>query len=127
MQPTTPPVTVDQVADLLTTVAAANGLVAAEADRISSSRAAVSLATLERLTRLTAELRPGAEARALLSELDPDLLLAGTSVWLARRRSAAASHSTDSRSADSRSAAARAASRWSAAAWLDGATSEVGA
>ena len=90
MHPTTPSpgtveATIDQVADLLATVAAANGLIAAEADRLSNSRAAVSLATLERLTTLTDELRPGAEARAVLSELDPDLLLAGTSVWLARR------------------------------------------
>lgn len=101
MQPSAPAPTVEQVADLLATVAAANGLIAAEADRISSSRAAVSLATLDRLTELTTDLRPGAEARAVLSELDPDLLLAGTSVWLARR------------SADRQSSAAeRAAARW---------------
>ncbi|WP_375504475.1 hypothetical protein [uncultured Jatrophihabitans sp.] len=109
MDPKTPPVTVDLVADLLATVAAANGLIAAEADRISNSRAVVSLATLERLATLTAELRPGAEARAVLAELDPDLLLAGTSVWLARRRSAAAGPS----------AAARAATRWGGPSWLE--------
>ena len=110
MHPTTPPtVTVDQVAHLLATVAAANGLIAAEADRITNSRAAVTLATLERLTALTAELRPGAQARAVLSELDPDLLLAGTSVWLGRRRAAA----------NARSATARAATRWGATPWLE--------
>lgn len=113
MDPKTPPVTIDsaveRVADVLASVAAANGLIGAEADRISNSRAVVSLATLERLTTLTAELRPGAEARAVLAELNPDLLLAGTSVWLARRRSAAAGHS----------AAARAATRWGGPSWLE--------
>lgn len=103
MQPRARATTAEQVADLLATLAAANGLIAAESDRISSSRAAVSMATLDRLTRLTDELRPGAQARAQLSELDPDLLLAGTSVWLARRRSATPTEL---------SAAARAAARW---------------
>jgi hypothetical protein len=102
MPPPAPVPTAEQVADLLAAVAAANGLIAVEADRISNSRAAVSLATLDRLSELTAELRPGAQARALLSDLDPDLLLAGTSVWLARRRAAATG----------RSAAAEAAARW---------------
>lgn len=88
MQPSARATTAEQVADLLATLAAANGLVAAESDRISSSPAAVSMAALDRLTRLRNELRPGAQARAHLFELDPDLLPAGTSVWLARRRSA---------------------------------------
>jgi hypothetical protein len=100
MQPTAPAPTVEQVADMLATLAAANGLIAAEADRLSTSRAAVSLATLDRLTALTAQLRPGAEARAVLSELDPELLLAGTSMWLTRRRAAAASRSATDRAAD---------------------------
>ncbi len=116
MQPSAPAPTVEQVADLLATVAAANGLIAAEADRISSSRAAVSLATLDRLTELTTELRPGAEARAVLSELDPDLLLAGTSVWLARRRAVIRQSS----------AADRAAARWSDTRRAAGGLDEVG-
>lgn len=103
MQRNVPAPTAEQVADLFTIVAAANGLFAAEADRISNSRAAVSLAALDRLSELAAELRPGAEARAVLSDLDPDLLLAGTSVWLARHRTATTE----------RSAVDRAADRWS--------------
>lgn len=118
MHPNTPPVTVDmtvdRVADLLATVAVANRLIADEAERICNSRAAVSLATLERLTTLTAELRPGAEARAALSELGPDLLLAGTSVWVARHRTAANGYG----------AAARAAIRWGAAPRLEDGTGE---
>jgi hypothetical protein len=104
MQPSVPITTADQVADLLATVADANGRIAAEADRISNSRAAVSVATVNRLTRLADGLRPGARARAQLAEIDPDLLLAGTSVWLTRRRQAPASGAA--------SAAARAAARW---------------
>lgn len=102
MRPSAPVTTAEQVADLLAAVAAANGLMAVETDRITSSRATVSLATLDRLTRLTAELRPGAQARAQLSELDPELPLAGTSVWLARRRAPT----------QGLSATARAATRW---------------
>lgn len=112
MHPSPPALTVDQVADLLAMVAAANGRISAEADLITNSRAAVSLATLDRLSKLTAELRPGAEARAVLSDLDPDLLLAGTSVWLARRRDADRTES----------AAARAAARWGTRPWPAAAT-----
>lgn len=104
--PTATATTANQVADLLAAVAAANGRIAAEADRIASSRAAVSLATIDRLTRLADDLRPGATARAQLAQLDPELLLAGTSVWLARRRAQSTSTAT---------AAARAAARWGGA------------
>lgn len=93
--------TVEQVADLLDVVYQANGRMAAEVDRIIGSRAAVSQATIDRFTRLAADLRPGARARAELSDLDPDLLLAGTSVWMACRRARADS------------ASGRADARWS--------------
>ena len=93
--------TVEQVADLLDAVYQANGRMAAEVDRIIGSRAAVSQATIDRFTRLAADLRPGARARAELSDLDPDLLLAGTSVCMARRRARADS------------ASGRAEARWS--------------
>lgn len=92
--------TAEQVADLLDVVSEANGRIAAEVDRIVGSRAAVSQGTVDRLTYLADELRPGAAARTQLSALDPSLLLAGTSVWLKRRR----------RRKDS--AAARAQTRW---------------
>jgi hypothetical protein len=85
--PDCPPITTaDQVADLLAVVAAANGRVAAEAGYLIGSMGPASLDTLQRLSRLADELRPGLEARAVLSRLEPDLLLAGTSVWLGRRR-----------------------------------------
>ncbi len=100
-----PIATAAQVADLLAAVAAANGRIAAEADRSAGSRAAVSLATIDRLTRLADELRPAAAARAQLAQLDPELLLTGTSVWLGRRRAQLTSTT-------STSAAVRAAVRW---------------
>jgi hypothetical protein len=94
--------TVEQVADLLDEVYAANGLLAEEVDRIIGSRAAVSQATVERFARLAEQLRGGAQARATLSALDPALLLAGASAWTARRHAR-----------DSATAARRAAARWS--------------
>ena len=90
-----------RVADLLETVYAANGRMASEVDLILGSRAAVSQATVERFVRLADELRPGAAARAELAQLDPDLLMAGTSLWMRRRRGT------------TRTASARAAARWS--------------
>jgi hypothetical protein len=92
---------VEQVADLLDEVYAANGLLAAEMDRILGSCMAVSLDTIDRFTRLADELRPGAQARAEISDLDPTRVLAGTRVWLARNRERAAA-----------TASGRAAARW---------------
>jgi hypothetical protein len=111
MQPSAPVTTADQVADLLAAVAAANGRIATEADRITTSRAAVSLSTIDRLTRMADDLRPGVEARGQLAQIDPELLLAGTSVWLSRRRDAAGS----ARPGVPATAAARAAARWGGA------------
>jgi hypothetical protein len=98
-----PALSVEQVADLLDEVYAANGLLAEEMDRISSSRAAVSQATVDRFLRLAEQLRDGAQARATQSDLDPSLLLAGASAWRARRQP------RDGRSAGTR----RASGRWS--------------
>lgn len=81
-----PVVTAEQVADLLEAVAAANDCMAAEAARIAGAQAAVTQATVDRLTRLADQLRPGANARAQLAELEPQLLLAGTALWLRRLR-----------------------------------------
>ena len=94
-----PEPTAEQVADLLEAVADANGWMAAESGGILSSRAAVSQATVGRFSRLAEQLSPGASARARLSNLDPDLLLAATSLWMSRRQPV-------------QSAAARAQSRW---------------
>jgi hypothetical protein len=93
--------TVEQVADLLDEVDAANGLLADEMDRILGSRAAVSQSTIDRFTRLADQLRPGARARAQLSDLDPSRVLAGTKIWMARNRERSANK-----------ASGRAASRW---------------
>jgi hypothetical protein len=94
-----PEPTAEQVADLLEAVADANGWMAIELDGILSSRAAVSQATVDRFSRLAEQLRPGASARARLSNLDPDLLLAATSLWMSRRQPV-------------QNAAARAQMRW---------------
>ena len=100
-QPTEAGQLAEQVADLLEEVYAANDRLATEVDRIIGSRAAVSPSTIERISQLAEDLRPAVSARAQLSDLDPALLLAGTSVWIAQRR------------ARTHSAAARAAHRWS--------------
>ncbi|WP_375502706.1 hypothetical protein [uncultured Jatrophihabitans sp.] len=93
--------TAEQVADLLETVYAANGRMAAEVELIVGSRTAVSQSTVDRLPRLADELGPGAAARAELAALESGLLMAGTSSWMRRRRTASAT------------ASARAAQRWS--------------
>jgi hypothetical protein len=100
--PENPAAAAGQVADLLDTVHEANARIAAEIDRVIGCRAAVSQTTIDRFIRLAAQLSPGNRARAALSELDPDLLLAGVSVWTARRRAR-----TDS------AAITRAERRWS--------------
>ena len=71
-------------------VAQANSRLTSEVDRLQGSRAAVRGTTVERLLRLADDLRPGAAARAelsVLADLDTDVLLAGMSEWLLRRRS----------------------------------------
>jgi hypothetical protein len=78
------------VLDLLDVIAQANFRLTSEVDRLLGTRAAVSGTTVERLLRLADDLRPGAAARAelsVLADLDTDMLLAGMSEWLLRRRS----------------------------------------
>ena len=96
-----PALTLNDVADLLDAVADANRRVAAEVDRLAVSPVPITQATVDRLTILAQQVRPGARARTQLSQLDPTLLLAGTSVWLTRWRRP-----------KSQSAAARAQARW---------------
>ena len=77
--------TINEVADLLDAVADANRRVAAEVDRLAAgSSLPISQATVERLTVLAKQVRPGARARVRLAQLEPTLLLAGTSAWLTR-------------------------------------------
>jgi len=78
------------LADLLDVLAQANSRLTSEVDRRLGARAAVSRITVERLLRLADDLRPGAAARtelSVLADLDTDVLLAGMSEWLLRRRS----------------------------------------
>jgi hypothetical protein len=85
-----PVTSAEQVADLLESVMAANGEIAAEAARIARCDAWVSQAMVERLTSLGQRLQPGAAARTRLGAVDPELLLAGTRMWLTRRRQSSA-------------------------------------
>ena len=77
---------IEHVVALLEVVYRANGLLAAELDRLASSRASVSDASVTGLLRLAEDLRPGAAARAHLAALDPELQVAGAAEWIARRR-----------------------------------------
>jgi hypothetical protein len=77
---------IDHVVALLKVMYQANGRLAAELDRLASSRASVSDASVTGLLRLADDLRPGAAARAHLAELDRDVQVAGAAEWIARRR-----------------------------------------
>ena len=77
---------IEHVVVLLEVVYQANGRMAAELDRLASSRASVSDASVTRLLRLADDLRPGAAARTQLAALDHDVQVAGAAEWIARRR-----------------------------------------
>ncbi len=66
-----------QVADMLDTLAVADRHVAQVLDRISTSKAPVSRATVTALERLLATLRPAADVRARLTGVDRRVLAAG--------------------------------------------------
>ena len=80
------PTQIEQVVALLEVVYRANGLLATELDRLASSRASVSDASVTGLLRLAEDLRPGAAARAQLAAFDPEVQVAGAEEWIARRR-----------------------------------------
>jgi len=84
--PGRPGYAVEQVIAWIEVVSAASRRLAAEVDRIIGCRAAVSLATIDRLIQRAEGLRPAAAARARLCGLEPDLLVAGMSARWARRR-----------------------------------------
>jgi hypothetical protein len=75
-----------RVADLLDAVHEANARIAAATDCAVGSWAAASQFTADRFSRRAAQPTSGDRAREALSVLDPELLLAGVSVWLTRRR-----------------------------------------
>jgi hypothetical protein len=77
---------IEHVVALLEVVYQANGRMAAELDRLASSRTSVSEASVTGLLRLAEDLRPGAAARTQLAALDQELQVAGAAEWIARRR-----------------------------------------
>lgn len=90
----------EQIADLLATVAGAGEVFSGEV-RSLARQGGVNQATVDRLARLAEQVRCGARARARLATVDPADLLAGTAVWIERRRPLTAN------------ARARASARWS--------------
>jgi hypothetical protein len=75
-----------QVADLLDPVYEANARTGAEVGHLVGSSLAVSQTADDRFLGLSVDPPTGATARAALSVLDSELLLAGVFVWLSRRR-----------------------------------------
>lgn len=76
---------IEHVVALLEVVYQANGRMADELDRLASSRASVSEASVTRLLRLAEDLRPGAAARTHLAALEQEVQVAGAAEWIARR------------------------------------------
>lgn len=77
---------VENAVALLDIVYRADVLFADELDRLASSRASVSDASVTGLLRLAEDLRPGAAAHAQLAAFDPEVQVAGATEWIARRR-----------------------------------------
>lgn len=80
--------TPDEVADLISRVAAANALMRRELSPITDGGLAVSQTVLDRLAAVIAQTRPAAAARAALSALPATALLDGVAVWRSREGSA---------------------------------------
>ena len=74
-----------QIADLLHRLAGANHALAAELKAIAASRRSLSQGTVDRLEHLVEQMRPAAQIRQILAELDPQELLAGAREWHRRR------------------------------------------
>jgi flagellar motility protein MotE (MotC chaperone) len=74
-----------QIADLLHRLAGANHALAAELKAIAASRRSLSQGTVDRLEHLVEQMRPAAQIRQILAELDPEELLAGAREWHHRR------------------------------------------
>jgi hypothetical protein len=86
--PVVPPATPAEVAGALTTIAAADQQLADAIDAISLSSSPVSLPTVVTLERLLFVLRPAADERLRLSQVDPAVLRAGLRLWATRAASA---------------------------------------
>jgi hypothetical protein len=84
-----------QIADLLERLAGANHVLAAELDAIAASRRSLSQSTVDRLEHLVEQMRPAAQIRQVLADLDPQELLAGAREWHRRRPSAFGSIGAD--------------------------------
>ena len=84
-----------QIADLLQCLAGANHALAAELDAIADSRRSLSQGTVKRLEHLVARMRPAAQIRQILAELDPEELLAGAREWHRRRSNSCAAGSDE--------------------------------
>ncbi|HEY5151892.1 MAG TPA: hypothetical protein VIJ23_19180 [Mycobacterium sp.] len=76
-----PTMTSLQVADLLQRLAGANHALAAGLDAIAVSHRSLSQSTVDRMEHLVEQMRPAAEIRQILAELDPQELLAGAGEW----------------------------------------------
>lgn len=74
-----------EIADMLATVAAANGRLAAGLDVIVAGRDSVSQVTITRLRHLVDQVEPAVAVRERLAVLEPGVLLDGVAEWKVRR------------------------------------------
>ena len=79
--PAIPPQSPEEVAAVLTVIAAADRQLACAIEAISLSSAPVSCSTVLTLERLLFVLRPAADERLRLSQVAPDVLHAGLRMW----------------------------------------------
>ncbi len=78
--------TVRQIADQLAVVMWANGWLKDEVETIASHSACLGLNAVGRLEWLFASIRPVAETRSQLAQLDGNVLLGGFELWATRQR-----------------------------------------
>lgn len=72
------------IADQLELLVEASGWLSSELKHIMTCRALLTQVTVNRLVALGERMRPAAAARDRLARIEPDRLLAGGVVWLAR-------------------------------------------
>jgi len=78
----------ERIADQLELLVDASGWLSSELTRIMTCRALLTQVTVNRLVALGERMRPAAAARDRLARIEPDRLLAGGAVWLARQHAA---------------------------------------
>lgn len=98
--PTPAAPTSEEVADQLETLAAAHAWLLAEQRLIASGGVRLSQVLVDRLVALGNRMRPAAQIRARLRQVDPELLLAGMAVWLRRHPPITAGRDRPVRAAD---------------------------